>query len=125
MKQNKITIILTLVLLVFFTSLFILQYVLFYAYNPTFPQMIEDVIQLSTEEQWEEADKTLKKVEHKWDQAQPLIAIKYADQDYTVLNVAFVCLRSAINAKNLQEVEKEGKTCIWVFKNITSISPSP
>ncbi|MBC7961149.1 MAG: DUF4363 family protein [Vallitaleaceae bacterium] len=125
MKQTKITIILSIILLAFFSSLFILQYALFYADQPTFPDRIENVIHLSASKQWNEADQALKKVESIWNQAQPLIAIKYADQDYTVLNVAFVGLRSAINAKNSHEAEKEGKACLWVFKNITSISPSP
>jgi hypothetical protein len=97
----------------------------FYATKPTFPELIEQVVDYSAENQWAKADKTLMKVESRWNKAQPLIAIKYADQDYSILNIAFVRLRGAINTKDRHGVEREGKACIAIFLNITSISPKP
>jgi hypothetical protein len=124
-KQKKVTIILSSILAISFISLFVVQYAIFYATKPTFPEMIEEVVSYSSKNQWDKADKTLKKVEAKWNEAQPVIAIKYADQDYSVLNIEFVRLRGAINTKNRFGAEREGKACVLIFKNITSISPNP
>lgn len=125
LQQKKVTVILTFVLAISFISLFSVQYIVFYATKPTFPEMIEQVVDYSAENQWAKADKALMKVESRWNKTQPLIAIKYADQDYSILNIAFVRLRGAINTKDRHGVEREGKACIAIFKNITSISPKP
>lgn len=124
-KQKKLTIILASILCISFISLFTVQYMMFYATKPNFPEMMEKVITYSVENQWGKADETLLKVEKKWKQAQPLIAIKYADQDYSLLNIGIVRLRGAINTKDMPGVEREAKVCILIFKNITSISPNP
>jgi len=125
LKQKNLTIILGSILCISFISLFIVQYMMFYSSKPTFPEMIDKVLVYSAKDQWDKADETLKKVEKRWNQAQPLIGIKYADQDYSLLNVGFVRLRGAINTKDTQSVVREGKACILIFKNITSISPNP
>ena len=39
--------------------------------------------------------------------------------------IGFARLREAINSKDMHEAEAEGKVCILIFKNITSISPNP
>ena len=44
MKQKKVTVILTLLLAIFFISLFSVQYIVFYATKPTFPEMIQQVV---------------------------------------------------------------------------------
>jgi hypothetical protein len=125
LQQKKVTVILTLVLAISFIALFSVQYILFYAAKPTFPEQIQQVVDYSAENQWAKADKTLMKVESRWNKSQPIIAIKYADQDYSLLNIAFVRLRGAINTKDRHGVEREGKACILIFRNITSISPRP
>jgi len=125
LKQKKVTILLSSILAICFIALFIVQYMIFYATKPTFPGMIEEVVRYSSKNQWDKADKTLKKVEAKWNNAQSIIAIKYSDQDYSVLNVEFARLRGAINTKNIYGAEREGKACVLIFKNITSISPNP
>lgn len=125
MKQKKITIILTSILVILFISLFIVQHIMFYGSNPTFPNMIGEVITYSSKNQWDKADETLKKVEEKWNKAQTLIAIKYADQDYSFLKIGISRLRGAINTKDRYGAQREGKACILLFKNITSVSPNP
>lgn len=125
LKQKKVTILLSSILAISFIALFIAQYMFFYSTKPTFPGMIEEVVTYSSKNQWDKADKTLKKVELKWNKAQSIIAIKYSDQDYSVLNIEFARLRGAINTKNIYGAEREGKACVLIFKNITSISPNP
>jgi len=124
-KQKKLTTILALILCTTSIVFFITQYLMFYSTKPTFPDMIENVITYSAQNKWDKADKTLIKVEKKWNQAQPLIAIKYADQDYSMLMIEFARLREAVNAKDVHQAKSEGKVCILLFKNITSISPNP
>ncbi|MDF2506107.1 DUF4363 family protein [Clostridium sp.] len=125
MKQKKVTIIIALILAISFISLFLIQYFIFYSSKPTFPEMIEEVVEYSSKNQWDKANETLMKVEKKWNESQFVIAIKYADQDYSLLNIQFARLRGAINTKDVHSAEKEGKACIFIFKNITSISPTP
>jgi hypothetical protein len=87
--------------------------------------MIEQVVKYSEEKQWTKADKTFRKVENNWNKAQALIAIKYADTDYSFLMMAITRLKQEVLSKNIAGVRKEGKVCIVIFKNITSISPKP
>lgn len=86
---------------------------MFYSTKPTFPDMIENVITYSAQNKWDKADKTLIKVEKKW------------NQDYSMLMIEFARLREAVNAKDVHQAKSEGKVCILLFKNITSISPNP
>lgn len=125
MKQKKVSFILGITISIIFILLFTIQYLEFYATKPSFPKMIEQVVKYSEEKQWSKADKTFRKVENKWNNAQALIAVKYADVDYSFLIMAITRLKQEILSKNISGVRKEGKVCIIIFKNITSISPKP
>lgn len=125
MKQTQVTLVLGLVLVLIFGGMLWGQYSYFYKNKPTFPEQIEEVVLLAREKEWEEADVKLKVVEQKWEKAYPLIAIKYADQEYTFLNMGFKGLRAAIDHKDEKLASKEGEICVMLFKNITAISSKP
>lgn len=125
MRRYKVTWALGAILLIIFGGLLLGQYYYFYSAKPTFPEQIEEVVVAAKEENWSQADEKLKKVEDKWKKSYPLIAIKYADQEYTFLNLGFEALRAGVDAQNIHAVTKEGKVCVKLFKNITSISSKP
>lgn len=125
MSERKITILLGIILFCIFGGLLGIQYYTFYGSHPTFPEKIEKVIKYTEENKWDEANQTLQEVENTWKNAQYLIAIKYADQEYSLLNIAFKGLRAGIDAQNKHAVLKEGEVCMMLFKNITSFSSAP
>ena len=125
MSERKITFLLGIILFCIFAGLLGMQYYTFYGSHPTFPEKIGEVIAYAEESKWDEASQTLQEVENTWNNAQYLIAIKYADQEYSLLNIAFKGLRAGINSQNRHEVLKEGEVCMMLFKNITSFSSAP
>lgn len=125
MKQGHITLVLGVLLVSIFGGMMWGQYSYFYKDKPTFPEQIKEVVRLAHEKEWEKADLKLKGIEEKWQKGYPLIAIKYADQEYTFLNIGFKGLRAAIDHQDAQLASKEGEVCEMLFKNITSLSSKP
>ncbi|MHB1420680.1 MAG: DUF4363 family protein [Bacillota bacterium] len=74
---------------------------------------------------WENANKSLTEIEKTWSKSQDVLAIKFADQEYSFLRMSFVRLRSSILSKNVKDATTEASVCLLLFKNITSISPKP
>lgn len=125
MTQKKITWLLGILLAIIFGGLLFTQYRVFYGTTPTFPEMIEEVAVEAEKEDWQQAEEKLKQVEDKWQKTEPLIAIKYADTEYSLLNVGFSTLKAGIKAQDKKEVRKATEICVKLFKNMTSISSKP
>lgn len=125
MTQNKLTVILAIILTAMYLGLFLGQYGLFYGAKPTFPQQLRLLDGYCKQQQWHKANQILAKVEQRWNHGQGLIAIKYADQDYTFLRMALARLHSSIHSRNVKDARTEVNVCLLLFENITSVVPKP
>jgi len=123
--KNKLTVILAIIFSAIFITLFSLQYFLFYGSSPTFPQKIEKVMEYCKKSDWKNANTTLIDLEKTWSDGQDIIAIKYADQQYTFLQMELLRLRKSIESQDSKEAISEGAICLLLFENITSIAPKP
>jgi len=108
-----------------FFIIFVWQQVLFNWGDNNFKESIENTIQFAQAGDWQNADKEAGKVRKMWNDGNPVIAVKYAESDYTFLNVYLLRFDSAVKLRDREEVVKEGAASIYIFENITSIAPKP
>lgn len=125
MTQNKLSVILVIILAALYLGLFLWQYGLFYGAKPTFPQQLQQLDGYCKQHQWKQANQLLAQVEQRWNHGQGIIAIKYADQDYTFLRMALARLHSSVRSQNVKDATTEVNVCLLLFENITSVVPKP
>ena len=74
---------------------------------------------------WAGAEASVKSASELWAQSNYIVAVKYAETDYTLLQLTLLRFRAAIEKRNAEESAKEGVSCLYLFQNITSIAPKP
>ncbi len=76
-------------------------------------------------EDWAGAEQAANRAAELWNQGNFLVAVKYAETDYTLLNLCLVRFRAAILKRDREGAEREGLSCLYLFNNITSVAPQP
>ncbi len=125
MKEKTIALFLIssiIVLLILITSA---QYFLFSFGENNFVAAMESAIKYADAGDWEKAQLQSQKVEEIWNRGNFIVAVKYAESDFTFLNVYLTRFHRAILQKDAKEVAKEGLASLYIYNNITSISPKP
>ena len=89
------------------------------------PVAIESALRQAGTGDWAGAEKSADRAVQLWNQGNLLVAVKYAESDYTLLNLTLTRFRVAIAKRDAQSAEKEGLSSLFLFKNITSIAPQP
>jgi hypothetical protein len=125
MKERTITFLIAGTVVILFGILFLAQYLIFFSPHPNFVELLEAVAKYSVDQDWNRAESTINKVQGIWIKGNPVIAIKYAESDFSVLNVALIRLKAAIITKDIPGVIREATAAELLFKNITSITPKP
>ncbi|MFC4776045.1 DUF4363 family protein [Paenibacillus sp. GCM10023252] len=123
MSQRALTVSLAAILTVLYGILFILQYQLFQSGSPDFRQRLDNVLTYAEQGDWNKSQEEAKQVERIWSKGQIVIAIKYADTSYTMLNVALARLLGAVKEKDLHSVRVDTLESKALYDNITSLSP--
>lgn len=123
MTPARVTIALSAILLLLFGTMFYIQYRLFSATDPTFHQQLEQVETSVKHEDWVKALAEVKQIEKTWNKGQILVAIKYSDTSYTLLNLTLKELKGAIITRDKHEAVRSAKESLFLFENITSVSP--
>ena len=90
-----------------------------------FTKEVEGALRQAGTGDWAGAERSAGRAEQLWEQGNFLVAVKYADADYTLLALALTRFRSAIAKRDEPSIEKEGLACLYLFNNITSIAPQP
>lgn len=74
---------------------------------------------------WAGAEQAASRAMQLWNQGNFLVAVKYAESDYTLLNLTLVRFRVAIAKQDEPSAQREGLSCLYLFNNITSAAPQP
>ncbi len=125
MKERNISMILAGTLLAIYLIVSVTQFIIFKSTHPTFTEKIKEVMTYSSKKDWANANKMMDRVEKTWNKGNAVIAIKYADQDFSILYVILMRMKGAILTKDVHGVLREGESAIYIYNNITSISPKP
>lgn len=105
--------------------MFLVQMLLLEYGQNDFVSTIEETIEYAKAGDWENADIKAQTAREIWAKGHFIVALKYSESDYIFLNIYLTRFDSAVKQKDTKEVEKEGLSSIYIFKNITSISPEP
>jgi len=125
MSEKGIGLVLVGVLLLIYAATTLSENVVFNTGDHKFVPGIEQVINYSKAQQWQQAEREVNKVQKTWNQGNPLIALKYAESDFTFLAIYLEHLKSAVKNRDFNNVMRDGKVVIMLFKNITSTVPKP
>ncbi|SFT27211.1 hypothetical protein [Paenibacillus sp. BC26] len=123
LKQKSLTVVLSAILLFLLCGLFAWQYRLFQSGNPNFEDRLRKVESYAVQGNWSEAQQEVESVLHTRKKGHTLIAIKYADTSFTLMNVTLDVLKAATEEKDLRTVRYSTKEALVLFDNITSLSP--
>ncbi|EIT85575.1 hypothetical protein A374_10068 [Fictibacillus macauensis ZFHKF-1] len=123
MTQRSITLALLLTLLLLFSVMFYMQHELFFQKSSSFIVRLRTTERYIEAEKWNEALHEAELVEKQWNKGEVLISIKYAGSSFTLLNIALGELKAAIRTRDPHTAAKSVKTTLYLFENITSISP--
>lgn len=125
MKQKTLAIWILSAILILFAIMFITQALLFKSGNNNFVKTIENSVEYAKQGDWENANAQADKAYQIWQNGNFVVALKYSETDYVFLNVYLERFKGAVKQEDADEVEKEALSCIYIFNNITSISPQP
>ena len=90
-----------------------------------FSQEVEGALKNAESGDWDGAERAADRAAQLWNQGNFLVAVKYAESDYTLLNLTLVRFRAAILKRDEPGAQREGLSCLYLFNNITSIAPQP
>ena len=98
-------------------------------FNPAdgsgFTETIDRAVRYASAGDWTNAEKEAGAVRRMWSRGDAVVAVKYAESDYTFLNVYLLRFDAAVKQHDAEEVVREGGACIYMFENMTSIVPEP
>ena len=124
MSQRQISLALSVMLPALFGAMFLSQYLAFDAHHPTVSERLKLVAVDAKSGDWSGALSEVKVVERVWKKNQALVAIKYSDTSYAFLSVALARLGASVREKDSRSVVRDVVEAVFLFENITSISPS-
>ena len=125
MKEKNIAKFIMTLLILMFAAIGIIQLLLFNFGDNKFVDSIEKSITYANTGDWKNAQDEAQKAQKMWDKGNFIVAIKYSETDFTFLNIYLTRFESAIAQKDANEATKEGRSSIYIFENITSLSPTP
>ena len=101
------------------------QKLLFDFRDRNFTADVKDAMARADAGDWTGAQVSADQAATLWKQGNFLVAVKYAESDYTLLNLCLARFRASIARKDASGARTEGVSCLYLFENITSISPQP
>jgi len=113
-------------LLALFTAAAMLgQALLFHWGDRDFTGAVEAALQRVDAGDWTGAERAADRAMRLWDRGSFLVALKYAESDFTLLEVYLVRMLAAIDRRDPSAARQDGLSCLYLFDNITSIAPRP
>lgn len=101
------------------------QKLLFDAGDRHFAGEIEAAIERADAGDWAGAGQAADRADALWSRGNFLIAVKYAESDYTLLSLTLARFRAEIANGDAAGARREGASCLYLFENITSPAPRP
>lgn len=101
------------------------QKLLFDAGDRHFVGEIKAAMEKAESGDWASAERAANRANDLWNQGNFLVAVKYAESDYTLLNLTLTRMRAEIAHQNAAGARREGASCLYLFQNITSPAPQP
>lgn len=86
---------------------------------------LNNLIQYAQQDKWEEAEASANKLVKNWDTVKYLLAINYAEADYSLFLDNLSRIRGAIKTKDTTETVSLALSTLELWYNFTKIVPQP
>ncbi|MGE4283885.1 MAG: DUF4363 family protein [Clostridia bacterium] len=103
------------------------QHLLPYPYLPNIPghKQINKIIQYAQQDKWAEAEDSANKLEKDWNRAKYLLALNYAEADYSLFLDNLSRIQGAIKTKDDTETVSQALSTLKLWNNFTRVIPQP
>lgn len=124
MRNRTITYsILGIIILLFFTY-FVAQNIVFPHGQPIVNQL-NDIIQYAEQDKWAEAEDSFNKLMASWEKGKYLLAINYAEADYSLFIENLARMQGAIEIKDDMETVSQAQSMLKLWNNFIKVVPQP
>lgn len=124
MKNQVITTLLFCIILGIFVAYFIIQNYFLFS-TKQINEQLNNIIIYANEKNWHKAEESLNRVEDFWNYQKYIVALNYAEADYSLFMDNLARIQGAIKAKDEAETICQAEANIKLWKNFTKIIPSP
>jgi len=124
LKNQTITAVLFVIILFIFISFFSIQNVILNS-TKEINKHLNLIINHVEEKKWEEARVSLDALNSTWDKQKFLLAINYAEADYSIFIDNLARIEGAIKAQDSVEAICQAEASLKLWENFRKIIPSP
>jgi len=111
------------IILLFFTY-FVAQNIVFPHGQPIVNQL-NDIIQNAEQDKWTEAEDSFNKLMASWEKGKYLLAINYAEADYSLFIENLARMQGAIEIKDDMETVSQAQSTLKLWNNFIKVVPQP
>lgn len=86
---------------------------------------LNNIIQYSQQDKWGEAEDSAKKLVNDWDKLKYLLAINYAEADYSLFLDNLSRIQGAIKTRDTTETVSLALSTLELWNNFTKVVPQP
>ena len=124
MESKTITITLLGVVLFIFILYFITRSSI-YPSDRTIKVELNNIIKYVQENKWNNAEESVNILMKAWDRAKYLLAVNYAEEDYSIFVENLAGIQGGVKAKDYGETVNQALSCLKLMENFTKIIPQP
>ncbi len=86
---------------------------------------LNNLIQYAQQDKWEDAEDSVNKLFKAWDMVKHLLAINYAEADYSIFLDNLSRIKGAIKTKDTTETVSLSLSTLELWNNFTKVVPQP
>jgi hypothetical protein len=124
LRNKTITYSLLGLILLLFTVYFIVQNTIFSPGRPIVNEL-NNIIQYAQQGMWVEAEDSVNKLEKSWYKTKYLLALNYAEADYSLFLDNLSRIQGAIKTKADTETVSQALSTLKLWNNFTKVVPEP
>lgn len=124
MRNKTVTYTLLGVILLFYTIYFTTQHIVFSKGEPIVNQL-NNIIQYAQQDKWIEAEESANQLMKAWDRGKHLLALNYAEADYSLFIDNLARIQGAIKTKDDTETISQALATLKLWNNFTKVVPEP
>ncbi|HEY9060581.1 MAG TPA: DUF4363 family protein [Pseudobacteroides sp.] len=124
MRNRTITYGLLGIILLIFTIYFAAQSIAFPSGEPIVSQL-NNIIEYAQHDKWEEAEQSVTKLLESWKKCKYLLAINYAEADYSLFLDNISRIKGGVKTKDVTETVNQSLSTLKLWENFRKFIPDP
>lgn len=124
MRNRTVMLSLAGLIILIYLAYFIMQGTVFPSGEPIKGEL-NNIIQYAQQEKWEEAEDSANRLIDLWDKGKYLLALNYAEADYSLFMDNLSRIQGAIKTRDDTEAVNQALSTLKLWDNFTKIVPQP